>query len=131
MAPSEISGVRRPGAEEYSYTIRRSDEAHPAARQDAVRAERMPANPKENRELEKVEPVDKEKAKAATEELNKQMDQLGTRVSFSTDEDSGRLIIKVVENETNKVVKQIPAEEMVRMFARMAELTGMLVDTRV
>lgn len=59
-------------------------------------------------------------------------------LSFMFDEASGRSIIKVVEKNTNEVIRQIPSEELLkvaqdikRLQEEMGQSLGLLVDSRV
>lgn len=48
-------------------------------------------------------------------------------LDFSVDDDSGRVIVKIVDSETNEVIKQIPSEEMMRISKALDKLQGLLV----
>ena len=37
-------------------------------------------------------------------------------------------MIKVIDTETNKVVKEIPPEQLIRLAAKIQEMIGLLVD---
>jgi len=50
-----------------------------------------------------------------------------TAVSFSVDKDNGELIVKVVNKETGKVVREVPPEELRELRKAMAEMKGLLV----
>jgi len=52
------------------------------------------------------------------------------RVSFSPDKDTGETLIKVIDNQTNEVVRQIPPEELMRLKKRLEDLQGLLVDKK-
>jgi len=49
-------------------------------------------------------------------------------VRFEKNQEFNELIVKVVDSETNKVIRQVPAEEILGMRANWAELRGQLVD---
>jgi flagellar protein FlaG len=51
-------------------------------------------------------------------------------VRFENDERSKELVVKIVDNETQEVIRQVPAEELLGMKAALAELQGNFVDTR-
>ena len=53
-----------------------------------------------------------------------------TRVTFSIDHESGRMFIRVIDNATNEVIRQIPPEEFVRIADRLAKMIGILFDHR-
>lgn len=50
-------------------------------------------------------------------------------VRFENDERSKQLVVKIVDSETQEVIRQVPAEELLGMKAALAELQGNLVDT--
>lgn len=53
-----------------------------------------------------------------------------TGVRLQVDESVDRVIAQIV-NENNEVIKQIPPEEAVRVFARFREITGLLFDIEI
>jgi len=46
-------------------------------------------------------------------------------------EEIGQVIIKVVDARTDKVIKEIPAEEIQRMTAKIRQMIGFLVDEKI
>ena len=53
------------------------------------------------------------------------------RLKFVVDEDSREIIIKVIDNETDKVIKVLPPEELQRLHSRIRETMGFLFDRMV
>jgi flagellar protein FlaG len=56
------------------------------------------------------------------------------QLQFSIDEDTGRTIIKVVDSETNEVIRQIPSEEIMnlaRALHKFSEDKGRIFQTTV
>ncbi len=51
-------------------------------------------------------------------------------VRFEKDDQVSDLVVKIFDNETQEVIRQIPAEEMLSFKASFAELTGNLVKTK-
>jgi flagellar protein FlaG len=51
-------------------------------------------------------------------------------VRFENDERSKELVVKIVDSETQEVIRQVPAEELLGMKAALAELQGNIVDTK-
>ena len=64
------------------------------------------------------------------EEMNKLVAVFNSRVAFSIDRDTGRAIMKVIDNETGEVIRQIPPEEMLGLIKRMDKILGMLIDKK-
>lgn len=49
-------------------------------------------------------------------------------IRYEIDESVDRLVTKIVDRETNEVVRQIPSEETLRAIRRMREFIGLLLD---
>ncbi len=53
------------------------------------------------------------------------------RIRLSVNEEINQIIIKVVDDETDTVIKEIPAEEIQRMTAKIRQMIGLLVDEKI
>jgi flagellar protein FlaG len=53
------------------------------------------------------------------------------RVVLSVNDAINQVIIKVVDAETDKVIKEIPAEEIQHLIAKIKETIGLLVDEKI
>lgn len=51
-------------------------------------------------------------------------------VRFEKDDKSSDLIVKIFDNETQEVIRQIPAEELLNFKVSFEELVGNLVDIK-
>jgi flagellar protein FlaG len=51
----------------------------------------------------------------AVSSLNNYVQNLRRDLYFTVDEDTGRTVIKVIDSETNEVLRQIPAEEALNL----------------
>jgi flagellar protein FlaG len=52
-------------------------------------------------------------------------------LQFSQYKDSGKIIIKVVEKGTDKVIREIPSEEFLDFVEKMDQMIGILFDKKV
>ena len=59
-------------------------------------------------------------------ELNNLVRELHRELQFSVDDESGETVIKVVDRETDEVVRQIPSEDVVRLRKRLQEAAGLI-----
>ena len=50
------------------------------------------------------------------------------RLRFSVNEELNQVVVKVIDSETDKVIKEIPPEELQRMHVRIREAIGLLID---
>jgi len=64
-------------------------------------------------------------------ELNSYMQNLNRSLQFSVDEQSGDTVIKVIDSETDELIRQIPAEELLVLRSSLEEYRGMLLEMRV
>lgn len=69
-----------------------------------------------------------ETVKRAVEQLNKNMSH--SEAIFGIHEATNRVTIKIVDTETNEVIKEIPPEKTLDMIAKVWEMAGILVDER-
>lgn len=71
-------------------------------------------------------------AKELTLEMNELMDDLQTSLGFSIREELNRQVVVEIKNrETNELIKQIPAEELLKIKQKMEEFTGLIFDQSV
>ena len=58
---------------------------------------------------------------------------LQTKMNFSVDKDTNNIIIKIIEKNggNEKIIKQIPAEEMLELHKKMKELTGFFLNDNI
>ena len=60
--------------------------------------------------------------------INETLKDIRVQLEFSQAEETEDLIVKVVNPETEEIIRQIPPEAMVRMAKRMEEMTGLLIS---
>ena len=53
------------------------------------------------------------------------------KLKFSIDRELDQVIVKVVDSQTDKVIKEIPPEELQRLYSSMKEAIGLLVDEQI
>lgn len=69
-----------------------------------------------------------EQIKQAVEKLNKSMPN--SEAVFGIHEATNRVIIKIVDKDTKKVIRELPPEKTLDMIAKVWEMAGILVDER-
>ena len=55
-------------------------------------------------------------------------DYFNRRLNFRVDERTHRIVVKVIDTRTDKVIKEIPPEQLVELAAKIQEMVGLLVD---
>jgi len=72
-------------------------------------------------------PPDGSQVHQAAQEINQRLERLTQpSVRFSVDEESGDLVVRVVDRQTGDVIRQIPPEEMVRLHKHLDEMRGLI-----
>lgn len=82
-----------------------------------------------NKETEKVSQKEvAEQVQQGVKEMNAKLNLANHSIRFSIDDKSHDLVVKVVDTDTDKVIRQIPAEEILRLREHMKDLSGMIVE---
>lgn len=55
------------------------------------------------------------------------LSRTGASLKFALDDDTGMVVVKVVDTETDQVIRQMPSEEMLALARNMEKLQGLLV----
>ena len=81
----------------------------------------------------KEKEISSEDLKQAVTELNQHIQNIERDLFFSVDDSSGRTIVKVVNSETEEVIRQIPSEEVLRIsrsiHEQMGDISGLIFET--
>lgn len=84
-------------------------------------------------EAQQQQQVSPEQLQQVVEQLNQHVQSINRDLHFSVDDQSGRTVIRVVNSETEELIRQIPSEEVLRISRnlqqQMDELSGLLVET--
>lgn len=72
--------------------------------------------------------VSADQVQKALNEINKVLCGLSISVQFQVDPNYKEVIIKVVDQDTGKVIRQFPSEDVVRISKAMDRLTGLLIE---
>ena len=63
----------------------------------------------------------------ALEEVAKAVAPMAQSLQFSLDKDSGKTVVKVMDTDTNEVIRQIPSEEVLAISKAVDKLKGLLI----
>lgn len=136
-SPSTVSARPSPSAE-------RQDAAQPApnGRTDAVsllnaRASQRPETGQTDGSRrtgdQGVLASDKEmvdKLSEAVDKINEMLQQGRQMLTFQLDEDSGRMVVRVIDAQTNEVIRQIPSEETLNFAKYVDGLIGLIFNKK-
>ncbi|MNK04495.1 flagellar protein FlaG [compost metagenome] len=66
----------------------------------------------------------------ALQSINKALQGLSSNLEFSVDSDSNRTIVKVVDQQTKEVIRQMPSLEAIEISKALDKLQGLLVKQK-
>lgn len=87
-------------------------------------------NGQEQSEGVPIQEVSKEKIENALRDINTKIRPTHTECQFSYHEATKRISIKVLDQESGEVIREIPPEKTLDMIAKTLELAGILVDEK-
>jgi len=97
-------------------------------------SEQIESNRKSAKEQPQPEQAQAESKKVQPEEILTQIKALTEdglySVRFENDDRSKELVVKIVDVDTQEVIRQVPAEELLGMKAALEDLQGKLVDVK-
>lgn len=91
---------------------------------------RMVVEKKENVTSAREE-VPREEVERATDKLNRLMGFIEKKMKFEVHEKSHRIMVKVIDDKTGEVLREIPPKKILDMLSSFTEYIGLLVDKKV
>ncbi|SES81050.1 flagellar protein FlaG [Anaerobranca gottschalkii] len=90
----------------------------------------------QNPNLNKSYGKDKEKftpefLERAVDVLNEAVNFIDKKLQFEIHETTNRTMVKVINRETEEVIREIPPEEILDLVGKITEMVGILMDKRV
>jgi len=80
--------------------------------------------------LKKDDARDEAKVKAAAEDIQKFFNSVKRNLEFSIDEESGKVIVKVIASDSGQVVRQIPNAEILKLADSLSDANSLLFRAR-
>ncbi|NMG32176.1 flagellar protein FlaG [Aromatoleum evansii] len=63
----------------------------------------------------------------ALDEVREAVKPVAQSLHFSLDQDTGRTVVKVMDTETNEMIRQIPSEDILKIAQAIDKLQGLLI----
>lgn len=126
----KIEGLSNAGGQTYSApevkSVANAPEAVPEVTVSAaVQVENFSSQPQDGRKNVPSEST----VKQAVSDINKKINP-NTIARYGYHEETNRVTIKIVDKDSDKVIKEFPAEETLDMIAKVWELAGVFLDER-
>jgi uncharacterized FlaG/YvyC family protein len=74
---------------------------------------------------------ERKRVEAAAQQLNDFMKRNSIQLKFSVDDDTNEVVVKVVQSQTGKVIRQIPSEEALKIAKDFDSRQGLIVKQKV
>lgn len=74
--------------------------------------------------------ANEQQIKTAVEKANKALVNSKTRCEFSYHESTKSISIKIIDEQTKEVLREVPPEKILDMIGKMWEMAGILVDEK-
>ncbi|MDX1698458.1 MAG: flagellar protein FlaG, partial [Thiohalobacterales bacterium] len=71
---------------------------------------------------------DRENLTEMVEQLNAKLQDMHRGLRFSVDDVSGRIVVKVIDTDTEEIIRQIPSEEMLAIMHHAADGQNLLFN---
>ncbi|SEN21855.1 flagellar protein FlaG [Nitrosomonas marina] len=81
------------------------------------------AKPEQNNQLDI--PIEQ-----AAEKIKETVNNLAQNLKFSIDEDTGKTVIKVMDTQTQEVIRQIPSQEAISIARTLDKVQGLLLNDK-
>ena len=82
-------------------------------------------------EVPLAQPTTTEEAvRQSAQKINAFLKQSSTGIEFKVDGHSDQVVVRVVDNETGKVIRQIPSEEMLAISQALDRVAGLLLNQK-
>jgi flagellar protein FlaG len=75
-------------------------------------------------------PMNEKVVSEAVDRMNKALEGSNRRFEYSVHEKTHGIMIKVIDEGTGEVIREIPPKKILDMIANMMEMAGLLVDER-
>ncbi|MDN4035779.1 flagellar protein FlaG [Massilia sp. YIM B02443] len=72
-------------------------------------------------------PPSKEDVSAAVDKLNEAMQVSSQSLKFEIDDDTKQIVVKIIDQSTQEVVRQMPTEEALQMAKSIDKMQGLLI----
>jgi flagellar protein FlaG len=112
-----------------SYTADTSNSARTSSTDGGGQAAQTGTDTVDTRTDEEKATAEKEKIKKALENMKAQLPN--SEIKFGIHEKTDRVTIKLVDKDTQEIIKEFPPEKTLDMIAKCMEIAGVLVDEKL
>ncbi len=85
----------------------------------------------QTKEAQAERKISSEELQRLLEEIKRKFDMLSKYLKIDIDQDLEIPVVKIMERETNKVIRQIPPDYLLELMKRIDQLLGLFVEKEV
>ncbi|WHX48719.1 flagellar protein FlaG [Paenibacillus woosongensis] len=63
--------------------------------------------------------------------MNKKLEELGTHIQVKVHDKTNTIMVLVMQDETNEIIREIPSEKMLDMLYNITRRVGLFVDEKL
>jgi len=79
---------------------------------------------------EREQAVTESMLSTAIASANKRLIASSRKLEYRVHEETNRIMVKIIDSDTDEVIREIPPEKTLDIFAKVLELAGLLVDEK-
>ena len=118
-----------------SMRVQRSTDLWPSSAADtSIKAVQNPSVQEKQLGLEREEPHEEqlsmEEFESVVEGISSALEIVNRGLEFTVHSETERVMVKVIDRDTQEVIKEIPPEKVLDMVARIQEMIGLMIDER-
>lgn len=80
--------------------------------------------------VDETQPVDRNNVEDAVTRIREFVQPINDSIQFSLDDDTGRMVVKVIDVQTKEILRQIPSEEALNIAKALDKLQGILIQNK-
>ncbi len=123
-ATSSVQSATTPAAKSSRPSAPAARASSPAARNSSPDV----SAPQDDPSSEQSPNVTREFANQLAKNLSKVVSAVTPSVTFAVDDQSDRMVIRVLDRSTHELIRQIPSEEMLQLARSLDDMRGLLVN---
>jgi len=105
--------------------------AHKPPVADSEKTSKAAANEQVHSQAWSVTEPERERVVEAIKRIQEFVDEMQRGLQFSIDEDTGRIVVKVIARQSGEVIRQLPSEEALELAKRLQDAGSLLFSRQV
>lgn len=75
-------------------------------------------------------PLSNDAVKQVASQINEFIKSSSSSLQFMVDDDTSKVVVRIVDLHTNEVIRQIPSEEMLAISRSLDQMSGLLIQQK-